>query len=334
MKSNEEFDTILDECLERVFRGESLESCLADHPDHADELRPLLETVFEAKDAVDITPRAEFRQEASRRFQQALHELPARRPVGFFSFRHWWVGVTALLAVIVFAGAGTVAAANSAQPDNFFYPVKLATESVRISLAGSDQAKAELYAEFADRRLDEILAMAARGDADAVERATGHLDTQLVAMAGVVGGEENQVAAMASKGDQEALRAPATTTATTTAATTTVPTTTATATQTVVPMPTPAPTTTTVPAPTITFTQSAPDQSGESGTLGGGGAFGFDAVTTGESPFKAELSAQAAEALEKLMAALESAPEAARAGLEHAIEVVLNGYGLVLDDLP
>ncbi len=317
MKQTEEFDTILDECLESILGGESVRACLERHPDHAEELRPLLETAFQAKDAADVAPRPEFRQEASRQFQQALHDLPVRKAIATFSFRHWWVSAVAVLAVIILGGGGTVFAATSAQPDNFLYSVKLATESVRISLAGSDQGKAELYAQFAARRVDEIIAMAAKGDAAAVAKATDHLDSQLVAMAGVVGGNEES-AMMASKADEGALRAPATTQATMTA----TPTTTATTPPSLaVPSPTSRPSPT-APAPTVTFTQSAPSGTGDVSIAGGEA-----------SSFEADVAAQATEAAQKLVDALGTAPEAAREGLEHALEVVTSGYDNVLNGL-
>ena len=43
------FEEILNDCLERLLiKGESIESCLAAYPQHADALKPLLETSFAA----------------------------------------------------------------------------------------------------------------------------------------------------------------------------------------------------------------------------------------------------------------------------------------------
>jgi hypothetical protein len=36
------FETVLDECLDRVQAGASIEACLARYPEHAETLRPLL----------------------------------------------------------------------------------------------------------------------------------------------------------------------------------------------------------------------------------------------------------------------------------------------------
>ena len=40
---NTAFEDILDRCLERIEAGESIESCLSDYPDHAEELKGSLE---------------------------------------------------------------------------------------------------------------------------------------------------------------------------------------------------------------------------------------------------------------------------------------------------
>ena len=44
-----ELELILDDCLARLQSGEGLESCLAIHPEHADELRPLLELATDVR---------------------------------------------------------------------------------------------------------------------------------------------------------------------------------------------------------------------------------------------------------------------------------------------
>ena len=48
---NKDFDKILDECIDRLNRGESLESCLADYPDYSKELKGLLGVWLKTQDA-------------------------------------------------------------------------------------------------------------------------------------------------------------------------------------------------------------------------------------------------------------------------------------------
>ena len=46
----------LDLCVRRLRQGESIEGCLADYPELADELRPLLVTYAEIADSVPPAP--------------------------------------------------------------------------------------------------------------------------------------------------------------------------------------------------------------------------------------------------------------------------------------
>jgi len=67
MKMTNGFDTILDKCLDRVGRGESAESCLADYPQYAQELKPLLEAAMQFNCAVSFTPSADAKRQARQR---------------------------------------------------------------------------------------------------------------------------------------------------------------------------------------------------------------------------------------------------------------------------
>ncbi len=185
-----EFDDILEECLGRVLRGEPIESCLADYPEHAPGLGPLLQTALDTRQAAAIKPRPEFRERAWYQFQAALRDMEPKEHRSFFSWQPRWVtAVVAIFAVLVI-GSGTVAAAGNSLPDNPLYSVKLATEAVRLAFTPSDLGKAELYAQFADKRVDEIIAMADKGNNEQVEKATERMNNQLVAMVNLVGPEE------------------------------------------------------------------------------------------------------------------------------------------------
>ena len=52
----ERFDKVLDECVDRINRGETLDECLAAYPEHAAELKPLLEAAFGIRDATAEVP--------------------------------------------------------------------------------------------------------------------------------------------------------------------------------------------------------------------------------------------------------------------------------------
>jgi hypothetical protein len=188
MRTNKEFDNILDECLERLLvRGETIGQCLERYPEQAAQLKPLLETALAVKETSAVQPRAEFKARARYQFRSALQEaaVPKRRP--FFGWLPRWATAVAVL-VLLLAGGGTVFAAAGSMPDSPLYPVKLATEQVQLVLTPSQLAKANLCAEFADRRVDEIIYMADRGDAQQVELIAQRLDDSLDMLADLASG--------------------------------------------------------------------------------------------------------------------------------------------------
>jgi len=177
---NKEFDGILNECLERLLvRGETIEQCLQSYPEQAAELKPLLETALVARKASAIQPRTDFKARARYQFRSALQEIAARKSRPFWGWFPQWATAVAIVLVLLLAGGGTVAAAADSMPDSPLYPVKLATEQVRLTLTPSQIGKARLCTELADKRVAEIIYMANKGDARQVELITRRLDERL-----------------------------------------------------------------------------------------------------------------------------------------------------------
>ncbi len=194
MKKSREVDNLLEECLQRMSRGESIEQCLAAHPQQAAELEPLLCTALKARSVAGIRPSPEFRDKARLEFRRAVYEAGQSKPhgYGFFLWHPRWATVAISALVMVLAGGGTLAAASSSMPDDVLYPVKLTTENVRVALTTSPIGKAELLANFADTRVTEIVKMAEKGKADKVEQASEKLDEHLQKIATLAAPERAQ----------------------------------------------------------------------------------------------------------------------------------------------
>jgi hypothetical protein len=191
MKQGKEFDNILDDCLERiVLKGKTLDHCLKLYPQQAAELKPLLETALMVKRASAVEPRPEFKARARYRFRSALEEKAAPRSRPFFGWLPRWATALAIVLVVLVAGSGTVVAAGNSMPDSILYPVKLATENVQMAFTISPLGKAQLCAELADERVDEIVYMAEKGDAQEVEAVTGRLESRLAMLAELASGLE------------------------------------------------------------------------------------------------------------------------------------------------
>jgi len=179
-----DFDNILNECLDRMINGETIEQCLALYPQYAKELEPLLKTAQETRTAAAIKPSSWFRQRAGIEFQEAIRSMPVKtaRAPGGFKWRVRWVAPLAALLVLV-AGVGTVGAATNALPDSPLYGIKMATESVQMAFTFSDEGKSELNSRFIDYRVEEIVTMAQEGNYAQVEQVTARMESQLSTVA-------------------------------------------------------------------------------------------------------------------------------------------------------
>lgn len=176
-------EDILDNCLERIFKSESIEDCLKAYPKQAPELEPLLKTslVFMQRSSA-IQPDPEFKARVHSQLQAMLYakqkkaERRARIPIWH---RRWALAMTAILGFLLI-GVGTLAASAYALPDGSLYPVKLAGEQVKVALAFSDIDKAKLHIQFAERRAGEMVEMARQGKGNEIfmltEQVANHLD--------------------------------------------------------------------------------------------------------------------------------------------------------------
>ncbi len=187
---NREFENILDECLDRLAGGETLEQCLQSYPEQAAQLEPLLKMAQAVSKASAILPRSEFKARARYQFHSALQAETTKKRQPLFGLRRRWSVVLMVASILLLAGGGTAVAASNSMPDSPLYPVKLAAEQVQLTLTPSDIGKARLCAVLADRRVAEIICMASRGDVQRVELITQRLDERLEMLAELALAEE------------------------------------------------------------------------------------------------------------------------------------------------
>jgi hypothetical protein len=104
---NEDFDRILDECIDRMNAGGSLADCLSDYPAYSEKLRPLLESTYDVQKVYAFTPSADSKRAARQKLHAALGK---RRQVTagsqflrLISRRAFWA--TAALLVLAIVGS-------------------------------------------------------------------------------------------------------------------------------------------------------------------------------------------------------------------------------------
>ena len=179
-----EFDQVLDECIDRLLRGESLEDCLKDYPEHAEQLGPLLRTAAVAREATtSVEARPEFK--ARLRYEIASRARGATQPASsgspFLGWApRWAVAIVSVCLLFVLAGGSTVAAASSSVPGDTLYSVKTTSERVWLAVTFSDGAKARLQARFAQRRVQEMARLIERGETGDLRSLSAKLDAHLV----------------------------------------------------------------------------------------------------------------------------------------------------------
>jgi len=295
MKASKRFDNILNECLERLLGGETIEQCLQSYPEQAAELEPLLRTALAAKQASTIQPRAEFKARARYQFQSALQEMESQRSRRFFGWQSAWATAVTVILILLLVGGGTVAAAGNSMPDEALYPVKLATEQVRLTLTPSALGKAQLYARLADKRVAEIVYMASKGDPQRVEMVAQRLDTHLVKIATLAAAPREKARVMlapapaaARAGEDAKILAPT-------------------------PTPTPAPT----PAPAPERAREAPES----------------LPADSRAKLRVLVMHNAKNHPERLRAVLKAAPESVKPALRRAIRASEAGYEKALESI-
>lgn len=148
-------EDILDQCLAELQNGKTLEEVLAGYPDHAEELRPLLETAAVLKELPDPEPSVNGLMEVMATMAGEEHDLAVKK-YRFFS-RPILLRVAAAILILLFAGYGTVAVSANSLPGEMMYPIKLFTEKVRLFLAVTSENKVELRIVYSEERMKELV---------------------------------------------------------------------------------------------------------------------------------------------------------------------------------
>jgi len=170
-------ESIFQECLDAVERGEDLEQVLGDYPGRAEELRKRLETALWLKEnGAVLAPRAGFvpasrqrligqlRQDGSSRATQPRDA----RALKAYQLKRFWltlnlISLVVLVLVLGFVGMQLYSYAETALPGDSLYPVKLLMEKVRLETATDLATRTHLHVEFANRRSGEIIELILEG---------------------------------------------------------------------------------------------------------------------------------------------------------------------------
>ena len=226
-----ELDSLLDDCLDRMRRGEDLESCLTSHPDHAEELRSLLIVATDLTQ-IEVPRTSQQAKEAGRQRMFAAFEAGQSTvsksnqtiPVSIvgiiryleqvqamiqqnlskeFLVMHKAVIAIVLVLVMLFGGSAASAyAAQGSLPGDALYPMKAAIEDVSADFSMDSTSEVRLYLRLAEKRIAEIESLAAEGRYEdmekAVERFESHIEKAIVGLLVVAQGNPAEAKALAA----------------------------------------------------------------------------------------------------------------------------------------
>lgn len=149
-----DFEQVLDDCLESMARGEaSIEECLARYPEHATQLRPLLQVAARLGRVRDVRPSPSFQTLNRARLITYLRTHPRRNMPTLSLVRRLVISLAMLVLVFLFGGT---ALAQGALPGDPLYGWKRTSEEMWYAV-WPDRLGTELA--LANRRARELLAV-------------------------------------------------------------------------------------------------------------------------------------------------------------------------------
>ncbi len=148
---NNDLETILDICVYQIEEGKSsIDECLARYPEHAAQLKPLLDAATKLARGREVLPDPSYRMRARSQLNVFMQQNPQRKRV---SPVFWRVAVGFATMVMLFIASGT-AFAQQALPGDALYNWKLTSEHL-WRFTSSDQVGYDIA--LSNRRMNELL---------------------------------------------------------------------------------------------------------------------------------------------------------------------------------
>lgn len=151
-------------CLAALATGAKLDACLALYPDLADELRPLLLTAQQARQAaLQEVPAAAMNRSRARFIARAGELRRSGKPLSrLFSFPRMAMATLAVVLIFFLSINGLIVVSAQSLPGDTLYPVKLAAENVSLKLAPNDELRQRLSEDYQQRRAEEVRSLLAQ----------------------------------------------------------------------------------------------------------------------------------------------------------------------------
>ena len=173
MKSDQISNSILDDCLNRLSIGETVEDCLASYPEQEVRLRELLETAHSTMATISSL---QFNSRVKDKGFEKVINAALNRRVETSSFLYWktifqkpiLAGITTFFVLSGLA-FGTTTVSNSSVPGEPLFVVKSVKENISLMLPQSNMDRAQQHIHLASVRGEEMRVLLARHEIQATE---------------------------------------------------------------------------------------------------------------------------------------------------------------------
>jgi hypothetical protein len=150
-----EFEQVLEQCLDDMDQGAcNVDECLARHPEHAAQLKPILLIAAGLEQGRTVEPSAAFQARARAKLTLHMQAHPRRSRGSSSAF--WRLATSLAMILLALLVTGTVYA-QRALPGDLFYEWKLLSERAWRAVS-PDPVRTDLL--IANRRIDELNAVA------------------------------------------------------------------------------------------------------------------------------------------------------------------------------
>jgi hypothetical protein len=188
---------IINECIELMKTGVSLEDCLGRYPEYVRELEPILSSVTEVSNnfRFDLPDNARTRIRARVMSNWDHRHVSVGRRWRMPFFLPKWAGVAvSLLLAFLLGGVGTVAASGGAVPGGLLYPVKQMREETQLWFSLSPEAKVYLYSNLVNERVEELTMLATAEDTHSGSISVDRLEQHVNSLNQLIVNHESQLA--------------------------------------------------------------------------------------------------------------------------------------------
>ena len=189
-----DLNDVLNECIERLARGERVEECVERYPEQRDELLPLLKVAAATlATASSVAYRPEVKARSLNRLTAALAQRSSRKEsrLAWPNWRRRLAMPVAIGLVAATVATGTAFGANAASsssvPGDPLYRVKTTRESISLMVPQSDVKRARTHIHLARVRGREMSELVHRRRFSEAARLTKRIKYHLKESADMVG---------------------------------------------------------------------------------------------------------------------------------------------------